>query len=390
MPHNKRWCSACGCNGHYEFTCNYNRIHPPSDPCVKSYTDVYGFKKSKASDKKSDNSNNTNLNFKIVVDPTKSNERKIEDGKKSTGNEVKDKESNKSTCEDQVASTSATNIVIKLNNMQSNDNTFAYNRQFTIDPSCSHLTQGVNVQNGNFFVQNPVVYQLPSTSYIPMINSNVLPTNCEIAGNTIQASKRRTMSIDAAHARFFLEDIPGIDFIHFIETECNVMIKVSFDKHKVGLITIAGSKKNIATVKMFLIMYIKKNIDLFLIPRDPKSITKFLRNSFTVNIKNKVISVYHKLRHCAKQYNICKNLKEKLTIAIQINSHTYILNKVFSKSNVDEIKNHMVTLNDIYNKCKETDNELSQILIEQLKESFYFVYYKRRSLNTYFRVIYKK
>lgn len=345
-------------------------LHPAIDPAVKSYKDLYGFKKSTSSEAGSFKINESKISTSLEPGGSNINEIKV-------NTEVVHKEN--LVTNEQMATPS--NIQIKLNNTMLDNNQFSQNRQFFVEPL---LQPGITIQGENCYQPNPVVYQIPP--YLPFMNANI-PINYNL-NNDLHINERKALFIDYKEARFFIEDIPGIDFIHYLESECNAMIKVSLDHQRNGVITIMGTRKSSRVIKVAIRMYIGSCLHLLLIPSKSPILYTFLRNIFKNDSKNKIKQSFKKFKHCEQKYKITTDIEEKLRLTVNMAVISFTLNKAYTNCNFKETKSHLDKLKDVYSKTRKGNFELTQAQIEEIKEFYYFLYYKRRTLKDYARAIY--
>lgn len=401
IPRNKRWCSGCASNGHLDYSCNYYNNHPPTYPYVVSYDDIYGFKKHKSKSLESTQSPKEITKKSPVTKPsatcTPNNEQKtdplpetnkppIESGRKI--------ESIRNITIQNPPREQTPNIVIKLNNANANNKRdFACNREVVV-----HQLPQIPVQNQGY-PQNAIVYQLPNaSSYIPLVNSNVLPSSStynfnpgvlsnDSFFNSDNPNKQTTICTAYINGLFLLEEVPGIDFIHCLENESGASVKINLDHAKNQCnVTLSGNENSIELAKTYFEKYIEEEIEKLIIPQSSVAFVGFLEKCLAKIDKSILDKALARLRSFENELKHCKNPLKKLKCFALVRSQIDILNKGYVQCNGDGIANSLNTLESFAHifMCEHKEFTITQMQMIKIKEAFYDVFYKRRTCNQYY------
>lgn len=398
IPQNKRWCSGCAQSGHFEHTCkNYSRTHPPVTPSIISNKDVYHFETNQSSNNNSEAQQKRNLK----TPETKA----FESQQIGEMNNIHNKNQSSFMPNDLVndPSLTASNIFIKVDAMGASQGKqqFSVNREFYMEPTMPQLPQTITIANQSaMYNSNPLMYQLPQlSSYIPLFNTNVLPTNSMVQFSSVQPNasnnptikrnfdinannqqKTKIMKIKAEHACFLLEEMPGIDLIHNFENEFNVSIKIWLDHQRNGMIKVLGDKQFVGPVKTALNRYLQEEIRSLIVPNDSQDFVDFIKTYWKPGIQKLAARRFTAYKYFKKMVRRTENTCKKLDFMAKMRSDIILINQYVAAntSGFSDIKHHMTILRNVWNSNQYRCVKFQRSQYEQIKESFYYVFYKTK------------
>lgn len=253
----------------------------------------------------------------------------------------------------------------------------------------------------NFFafpVANPINQILGVNAHQVQNMQQNLPVNANPIENVFNpASKKKNHvikkhSIKRTHAQFLLEDIPGIDLIHDLETGANVRIKVDVHPNS-ATVLIEGPKVKVSIVLSYMKRFFKDEVKALQFPSESQEIPNFIDNLFRFSTNCSLTTLLMQLTKWETKLrsNEMKNKKDqtigiKLQLLEMIRRNTYIANKLcFAIAKMGEAKKHCNFLQDFKRECLvlPASTKISAAKLETIKDSFYFLFYRKRSLDEY-------
>lgn len=306
------------------------------------------------------------------------------------------------------------NITIQIRNTNENETDNSGNqtklaRQVYMQPPeipALHQLLNANVANALLLPQNPILLAFPGANQIfggnvqnqiPNIQWN-LPANANPIENVFNpASKKKNhvikrYSIKRIHAQFLLEDIPGIDLIHDLETGANVRIKIDVHPNS-ATVFIEGSKVKASTALSYMKRFVNKEVKLLYFPSESHVIPIFIDNLFRLSNKlslRNLISQLNKwetkLNSKEMKNNKCQTIGVKFHLLEMIRKNTYAANKLcFAIAKIGEAKKHCNLLLDFKRECLllPASTKIDTAKLETIKDSFYFLFYRKRTIDEY-------